>query len=204
MLDGAGDAYHVSGMAWRQGHAERLDAVAGARDGREVFAACAAAALYRRADWVRAGGFDERFFCYMEDVDLGFRLRLLGRTCRYVPEARAVHLGSASAGVGSAFSVYHGHRNLEWTWVKNMPAALAWRYLPSHVVASLAAVAWFAVRGHAGSVLRAKRDALMGLAAVLADRRRVQAARVAPPEALREVFDRSPLWRRFAARAGRP
>ena len=43
---------------------------------REVFAPCAAAALYRRAAFEAAGGFDEHYFCYFEDVDLGFRLRL--------------------------------------------------------------------------------------------------------------------------------
>jgi GT2 family glycosyltransferase len=204
VLDGAGDVYHASGLAWRHGHAEPIDQVAGAREARPVFAACAAGALYRRADWMRAGGFDERFFCYMEDVDLGFRLQLLGRGCRYVPEARAVHLGSATTGAGSAFSVYHGHRNSEWTWVKNMPAGLFWRHLPAHVIASLAAVVWFLARGRGASVLRAKWDALAGIPAVLADRRRVQATRVAAPDALASAFDRSPLWRRFAARAGRP
>ena len=204
VLDGAGDVYHVSGMAWRAGHAEAVDRVPDARVERPVFAACAAAALYRRDDWIRAGGFDERYFCYMEDVDLGFRLQLLGRGCVYVPGARAAHVGSATAGVGSAFSVYHGHRNLEWTYVKNMPSGLFWRHLPSHVVASAAAIVWFAARGRGASILRAKRDAFRELGAVLADRRRVQAMRVAAPAGLSDLFDRSPLWRRFIARARRP
>jgi GT2 family glycosyltransferase len=39
---------------------------------RPVFAARRPAALYRRTDWQRAGGFDERYFCYAEDVDLDF------------------------------------------------------------------------------------------------------------------------------------
>ncbi|MEZ5286827.1 MAG: glycosyltransferase family 2 protein [Vicinamibacterales bacterium] len=81
VLDGAGDCCHVSGLVWREGHGRALDDVPRAGRSGPVFAACAAAALYRRDDWVRAGGLDERFFCYVEDVDLGYRLQLAGRGC---------------------------------------------------------------------------------------------------------------------------
>jgi GT2 family glycosyltransferase len=62
----------------------------------EVFGACAGAALYR-SDVVRAvGGFDERFFAYLEDVDLALRLRLAGWRCRYEP-VLALHVGEGSS-----------------------------------------------------------------------------------------------------------
>lgn len=65
----------------------------------EVFAACAGAALYRRDAFLAAdGGFDERFFAYLEDVDLGLRLRSAGWTCRYEPRAVARHAGGGTAG----------------------------------------------------------------------------------------------------------
>ena len=54
----------------------------------EVFSPCAAAALYRRNVFLAVGGFDKAFFCYGEDVDLAFRLRLMGGRCMSV--ARAV------------------------------------------------------------------------------------------------------------------
>ena len=60
--------------------------------------------LAHRESTLAAGGFDERYFCYAEDVDLGFRLQLMGRTCRYVPDAVAYHLGSATSGVDSTFT----------------------------------------------------------------------------------------------------
>ena len=75
-LDGAGDSYHVSGRAWRNGH--NAPAASWPAGEYEVFAPCAAAALYRRAAFEEIGGFDESYFCYFEDVDLGFRLRLRG------------------------------------------------------------------------------------------------------------------------------
>jgi len=205
LVDGAGDVYHVSGLAWRAGHRRRLADVSVALNAGPVFAACAAAALYRRDDWMRAGGFDERYFCYAEDVDLGFRLQLLGRGCRYVPEAVAEHIGSAVSGVGSAFSVYHGYRNLEWTFIKNMPSSLLWRYLPLHVLAVFAQIAWFGTRGRGGSAIRSKWDALRGLGWVLRERRRVQSTRVATAERIGSLLDRtSPLSRWAAVRRRGP
>jgi GT2 family glycosyltransferase len=91
----------------------------------EIFSPCAAAALYRRSALLEVGGFDEDFFCYVEDVDLGFRLRLAGYRCLYVPLSVAHHIGSGTTGgKNSDFSVYHGHRNLVWAFVKNMPGVL--------------------------------------------------------------------------------
>jgi GT2 family glycosyltransferase len=63
----------------------------------EVFGACAGAALYRRVAVLESGGFDERFFAYLEDVDLALRLRLRGWTCAYEP-AVCRHAGEGSSG----------------------------------------------------------------------------------------------------------
>ena len=74
LLDGAGDAYHVSGMAWK--HYLGYPADQYGLEQHEVFSPCGAAALYSRQAFLEVGGFDEDFFSYLEDVDLGFRLRL--------------------------------------------------------------------------------------------------------------------------------
>jgi GT2 family glycosyltransferase len=203
VLDGAGDVYHVSGLVWRHGHGRPVDEVPDARVERPVLAACAAAALYRRDAWVACGGLDERYFCYVEDVDLGFRLLLRNRPCWYVPDAVAAHVGSGTSGVGSAFSIYHGHRNLAWTFVKDVPSPLVWRYLPAHLLATFVALAWFTAKGRGGAILRAKWDALTGLVGVFESRRAVQASRTLPVEALRERLDRSSLLARLIGRAAR-
>jgi GT2 family glycosyltransferase len=196
-LDGVGDVCHVSGLVWRHAHDRpERDLPEAGRSG-PVFSACAAAALYRRADWVRMGGLDERFFCYVEDVDLGFRLQLAGRPCRYVADAVVHHLGSASAGVGSDFAVYHGHRNLEWLFVKNMPGPLLWRYLPLHLITWPLLLLWFTARGRGWSFVRAKWDAVRGMGEAWRARTAVQALGVRTPEEIGALLDRSSLWARL-------
>lgn len=178
LLDGDGDAYHISGLVWREGHGK---AVASAKqEAREIFSPCAAAALYRRDALLEAGGFDEDFFCYVEDVDLGFRLRLIGHRSLLVPAAVVRHVGSAtSGGRRSDFTVYHGHRNLVWCYVKNMPPALFWALLPLHLAMNLAVIVAYILRGQARIILKAKRDALYGLPSVWKKRKHIQSGRIA-------------------------
>lgn len=178
VLDGIGDCYHMSGLVWRERHGVRQQAEDLASH--ETFSPCAAAALYRRQVLADLGGFDEDYFCYVEDVDLGFRMRLAGYTARYVPDAVVRHVGSASTGgQHSDFALYHGHRNLVWTFVKNMPGVLFWLFLPMHLALNLATVIWFTLRGRGGVVLRAKRDALLGLPKMWRKRQHIQKTRVA-------------------------
>jgi GT2 family glycosyltransferase len=172
-LDGAGDVYHVSGLVWRMGHGAAVSS--SSEQVREVFSPCAAAALYRRSALLEVGGFDEDYFCYVEDVDLGFRLRLAGYRCLYVPTSVAHHVGSGTTGgQRSDFAVYHGHRNLVWTYVKDMPGILFWAFLPLHLAMNLAALVVFTLRGQGGVMFRAKRDAVLGLPKMWAKRRQVQ------------------------------
>lgn len=144
-LNGTGDVYHTSGLAWRRDHGRMSSGIQ--RTTGEIFSPCAAAALFRRDIFLGVGGFDENFFCYFEDVDLAFRLRLMGERCLYVSSAVVEHIGSATTHRNSDFAVYHGHRNLAWSYAKNMPQSLFWVFLPQHLLANLAALIWFSLRG---------------------------------------------------------
>lgn len=189
LLDGAGDACHMSGLVWRTAHGTPVSAMGDRAC--EVFAPCAAAALYRRSVFEKVGGFDEDFFCYVEDVDLGFRLRLAGSRCLYVPHSVAHHVGSGTTGgQHSDFSVYHGHRNLVWMFVKDMPGLLFWLFLPLHVMLNLVSIFWFALRGQGGVILRAKRDALLGLPKMWRKRQQIQKARLASISDIWRVLDK--------------
>jgi GT2 family glycosyltransferase len=176
LIDGIGDVYHISGLPWRARHRKRLEAgdlVAG-----EIFSPCAAAALYR-TDAVRAvGALDADYFCYSEDVDLGFRLRLAGHSSRYVPDAVVHHVGSATSGHRHHGNVvYFGHRNMVWTVAKDMPLALMPVVIPAHLAVTMASLVTLARRGQFKVFCRAKRDAIRGLPHALAKRSAVQRAR---------------------------
>ncbi|MGZ5016550.1 MAG: glycosyltransferase family 2 protein [Methylobacter sp.] len=178
LMDGAGDAYHMSGLVWRMGHGMAVSVAT--ENKREVFSPCAAAALYRRSALSEVGGFDEDYFCYVEDVDLGFRLRLAGYRCLYVPQSVAHHVGSGTTGgQHSDFSMYHGHRNLVWTFVKNMPGILFWTLLPIHLLLNFASIAYFSMHGQGKVILTAKWDSIKGIPEMWHKRRKIQSDRSA-------------------------
>jgi len=188
-LDGTGDVYHISGLPWRNGHGLiqcEADSVA-----REIFCPCAAAAFFRRKALNEAGGFDEDFFCYVEDVDLGFRLRLMGHKSLYVPDAVVHHVGSGiTGGRHSDFSVYYAHRNLVWAFIKNMPGILFWLLLPVHCLLNLVTLAYFSLHGQGKVIVRAKRDALKGIPAMWRKRQSIQANRHSTILAIWRVLDK--------------
>ena len=167
-IDGAGDVMHFSGIPWRRYHDRSLKETNLTDEA--IFSACAGAALYRLRDFQKVGGFDESFFMYVEDVDLGFRLQLSGAPCRFVPGAIAAHIGSATTGTDSDFTVYHGHRNLTSAYLKNMPTPLLIMTLPLHIMASLLTIVVLSLRGNAQSICKAKLDALLNAPARLAER----------------------------------
>lgn len=172
LLDGTGDAYHVSGLAWRQNYNHPSGAYG--LQSCEVFSPCAAAGFYSRDDFIKAGGFDEDYFSYFEDVDLGFRLRLSGKKCLYVPEAIVHHIGSASTEKKSDYSVYYGYRNLIWTFIKNMPVPLVWLFLPLHMGTLLFFALYLSKRGQRHAIFRAIFDAMRGLPIALRKRKITQ------------------------------
>ncbi|MEQ1609822.1 MAG: glycosyltransferase family 2 protein [Hyphomonadaceae bacterium] len=176
ILDGAGDCYLAYGYAWRGGFGRSIDETP---LGGECFAPCGAAALYPRDTFVECGGFDPRYFCYHEDVDLGFKLRWLGEKCQFAPEACVRHVGSGIVGRASDFAVFHGARNGLWTYVKNMPTRLLVITLPIWLVGTVAILGRGLVTGRFSATARGLAAAVKGIGPAFADRRRLKRLRKA-------------------------
>ena len=176
ILDGAGDYYHAFGLAWRGGFGHPATAVPD--QAIEAFGPCGAGALYERAEFLRLDGFDERFFCYHEDVDLAFRLQLAGGRCLQSVTAIIDHVSSGVSGRASDFAVYHGTRNRIWTFFKNMPWPLLIFLAPIHLALNLFVLTWSLFRPvRFKPTFRGMRHGFAGLGAVWKQRRDVQSQR---------------------------
>lgn len=120
LTDDAGDYLDWYGLAFKRGHGEPASQWT---ENEPVFSACAGAVLYRREFLERTGLFDEKFWSYLEDVDLGLRGNLLGFTCIFVPSARVLHKSHGSAMPSGAY-VYHVTKNRVMLLLKNIPSIL--------------------------------------------------------------------------------
>ena len=119
LMDDAGDMYSVLGWAYQRGVGRSSK---GYNREREVFSACAGAAIYRRAVFEQIGYFDEMHFAYLEDIDVCYRAKIFGWHNRYCPTAVVYHVGSGTSGSKyNAFKVRLAARNNVYLNYKNMP-----------------------------------------------------------------------------------
>ena len=188
-LDSAGMLIAIDGSSKQRGHLAPPGGLLGAP---EALFPSGSAALYRRRMLEQIGLFDESFFLYCEDTDLGLRAQWAGWGCRFVPGAVVEHRYSHSAGRASPLKAYYVERNRLYTIVKNFPARMLWtapfaalvRYY-WHIVALAAGrgiTAEYRQAGHSAAmlpwlVIRANLAAWIRLPGLLASRRRIQATR---------------------------
>jgi GT2 family glycosyltransferase len=147
LLDGAGDGYRRGGLPGRIGHRERDT---GRFDvPRYIVGACGGAALYRRYLFADIGLFDEDYFAYLEDVDLGLRAQIAGYKCLYVPTSIVYHLGCGTTGSGyNPLVVRLSSQNNLNTIIKNIPLPLLFKFVPHIVYWQLYYLAVVTVRAH--------------------------------------------------------
>ena len=120
IIDNAGDFYCALGWAFGLGKGRRVSRKYSVE--RMIFSSCAGAAIYRRKLFSAIGYFDELHFAYLEDIDIGYRARILGYQNRYIPKAIVYHAGSASSGSKyNEFKVKLSSRNSVYLILKNMP-----------------------------------------------------------------------------------
>jgi GT2 family glycosyltransferase len=135
-----------------------------------------------------------------EDLDLSFRAQLRGYGCLYVADAVVYHSATQSIGADSDVSVYFGHRNLEWTFFKNMPARLLCVALVPHLLYDIAAGLYFLSIGRGRSYLRAKRDAVRELPVVFAKRAAIQRGKTVGDRYLMGLLQGERLLARYLRR----
>lgn len=184
VIDSAGDHLDITGRAanihWNTPISEtRLDVS-------PVFSAAGSCAVYRRELFVALGGFDEDFVAYLDDIDIGFRLQLIGRPAIFNPACRAVHVGGGTS-KSRGYAAYLMERNMVWNLVKNMPYELIQRNwariavaqsVPAPLVDGHSLWGWFCGKP-AGAV---------GLHKMIKKRRAIQQQRKVSPEYLESLL----------------
>lgn len=192
-LDSAGMLMARDGSSKQRGHGRTPDDFPVPE---ETLFPAGSAALYRRRMLDEIGGFDDLFFLYCEDTDLGLRARWAGWKCLYVPDAVVEHHYSHSAGGASPVKAYYVERNRLFVLAKNFPARMLWaapfaslaRYFwhAWYILQGRGSAARFRAEGNAGPrmawyVLRAHAALLGNLGRLLRQRREIRArARITP------------------------
>ncbi len=132
LMDSAGDMYSLLGWAYQRGVGQSVKRYCRPK---EVFSACAGAAIYRRKVFETIGYFDEKHFAYLEDIDVCYRAKIFGYHNLYCPTAVVYHLGSATSGskyndfkvkLAARNNIYVNYKNMPWPQllVNGLPLAL--------------------------------------------------------------------------------
>jgi len=193
LLDSAGMLVARDGSSKQRGHGRPPEDFPVAE---ETLFPSGSAALYRRAMLNETGPFDESFFLYCEDTDLGLRARWAGWKCLYIPSAVVEHHYSQTAGAASPLKAYYVERNRLFVLAKNFPARMlaaapwvslaryGWHFV--YLLAGRGSAARFREGGHAGPkmlwyVARAHAAVIGHAAQLLRQRREIRRrARITP------------------------
>jgi GT2 family glycosyltransferase len=167
-----------------------------------VFSACAAAALYRKQLFETIGLFDEAFFAYQEDVDIGFRAQLAGYRCLFVPKAIVYHKYQMTSSRVSSLRIYLNERNKYFVLIKNLPTRLILFCLPLVALHELLCFIKALRRGYLGIYFKALKDVWSHFPHMLRNRRYIQTHRVVDEAYVRSLLRFREPFRFFFYRLG--
>ncbi|MBO5998875.1 MAG: glycosyltransferase family 2 protein [Lachnospiraceae bacterium] len=145
VVDDAGDHLDITGAALAAGKGYPMSAL---KKSIPVFSSCAGAAIYRMRCFEEIGLFDERHFCYLEDVDIGWRAQIFGYRSRCRTDAVVYHKGSAAS--GSRYNVFKQElaaANNYYIQYKNMPRLQYILNYPAMALGRAAKRRYFAQKG---------------------------------------------------------
>jgi hypothetical protein len=191
----AGDCFLRAGIGYRRGQ-EQSDRAEFRRECR-IFSASGCAAIYHKQTLERIGALDERFFAYLEDVELGLRLQTAGCRGYYLPRAEVYHHGAGtSGGEFSRLAVRLRTRNSLLLLFKSLPGKLLFRCLPMIFLAQLSWIARILAHIRLGSYLSGLGGALLLAPAMIRERSALQPAWRSSGERLwREILESESLAR---------
>lgn len=157
-IDDAGDYYCALGWAFARGKGKLKSLY---EKDSEIFAACAGAAIYRKACFEKMGYFDEAHFAYLEDIDIGYRARIHGYKNMYAANSIVYHAGSGSSGSRyNEFKIKLASRNSIYLIYKNMPLLQIILNLPFLLVGFMIKTIFFLKKGFGTTYLLGLKEGL--------------------------------------------
>lgn len=161
IIDDAGDEYSILGWSFKRGDGKSIKYY---QDTEEVFSSCAGAAIYRKTILDEIGYFDEKFFAYLEDIDISYRARSFGYKNYYAHKAKVYHIGSATSGSRhNSFKVRLAARNNIFLIYKNMPIIQFIINLPFILLGILIKSIYFTLKGLGKSYILGLKDGIVGI-----------------------------------------
>ena len=160
----------------------------------DILWATGAALMIRAKDYWQVGGLDARFFAHNEEIDLCWRLRIMGRRIVCLPDSQAYHVGGGTLPKGNPMKTFLNFRNNLTMLYKCLPYVMCWRWALDY----LAAWEMLILKRNVGdflAVYRARRAFKRWRKDFEADRRKIQASRVAKEIPERKRF--ALLWQYY-------
>lgn len=167
-------------------------------DAREVFWASGACLFIRSKAFHESGGFDEDFFAHMEEIDLCWRLQLMGYHIGYCADASVYHLGGSTLQKAHPQKTYLNFRNSLQMILKNAPLSVLWWLIPVRSTLDLLSSFFFIANGqrpHSWAIHRAHADFFFKFGKWWKARKNV--VRKVSPDQLKGVYKGSVVYEHF-------
>ncbi|MCB9822865.1 glycosyltransferase family 2 protein [Candidatus Nomurabacteria bacterium] len=131
--DSTGEQFTIWGLAYPRGRGEKAEGQYGGD--LDVMGASGGASMFRASMFKDIGLFDEDFFAYYEDIDIGLRAHTRGWKFKFVPDAKVLHATGTTSGRVKNFGTYQGLKNQPLVLIKNVPLSILWRMAPRFILA---------------------------------------------------------------------
>lgn len=169
---------------------------------RNIFWASGSASAWRKSAVVEAGLLDENFFAHMEEIDLCWRLHLMGYDVRYQPGPEVYHRSGATLGEEALRKKFLNHRNSWLVLIKNYRWSNVLRTVPLRLILDLVTIPYalflWGDFKRVLAIIGSWVDVLVGLPRSLKSRREVQLRRKVPDqEILKKIYPHSVAWQHF-------
>lgn len=165
----------------------------------EILWATGACMMVRAADFKSGGGFDARFFAHSEEIDLCWRLRLMGRKIYCVPDSFVYHIGGGTLPKNNPMKTYLNFRNNLTMLYKNLPDSELRRVMRMRAVLDYVAALQALAGGRIGdfkAILNGRKAFKKWLPEYRAVRQEIQSKR--KTDDIKGIYRRSILWQYYA------